>query len=109
MRILVLSDLHDDFWSECNRNPFDGIEGLIADLDHVLLAGDISNKPKIRWKYAFERLSRLLPLERVSVFPGNHDFYDFCIDGENRLVCWGTLGYCARHFGQTLNLEMEVR
>lgn len=85
MRVLILSDLHDDFWAEAGRNPFDGVEGLLSEVDHILLAGDVSNKPKIRWKYAFERLSRLFPLDRVSVFPGNHDFYDFRFDGEDRL------------------------
>ncbi|MEM8837783.1 MAG: metallophosphoesterase [Pseudomonadota bacterium] len=85
MRILILSDLHDDFWADYRRDPFKGIEDEIADLDLLLLAGDISNKPKVRWRYAFERLSRLMPLERVAVFPGNHDFYDFEIDGEERL------------------------
>jgi len=85
VRVLVLSDLHDDFWAECQRDPFEGIEDTIASLDHLVLAGDLANKPTVRWKYAFERLSRLLPLDRVSVFPGNHDFYDFRIDGEDRL------------------------
>lgn len=85
MRLLILSDLHDDFWFERNRNPFEGIEQSISELDHLLLTGDLSNKPKVRWKYAFERLSRILPLDRVSVIPGNHDFYDFRFDGEDRL------------------------
>ncbi|MGB0844219.1 MAG: metallophosphoesterase [Alphaproteobacteria bacterium] len=85
MRILILSDLHDDFWADCNRDPFNGVEHLIAQLDYLILAGDVSNKPKVRWKYAFERLSRLLPLEKVFVFPGNHDFYNFRIDDEDRL------------------------
>lgn len=85
MRLLVLSDLHDDFWADSGRNPFAGIERLIEGVDHLILAGDLSNKPKVRWKYAFERLSQLLPLCKVSVFPGNHDFYDFRLDGEGRL------------------------
>ncbi len=85
MRILVLSDLHDDFWAATQRDPFEGIEPLIAGLDHLILAGDVSNKPKVRWKHAFQRILRLVPPERVSVFPGNHDFYDFCIDDEDRL------------------------
>jgi len=85
MRVLVLSDLHDDLWALSGRDPFQGSESLVSSVDHLLLAGDVSNKPKIRWKYAFENLSRLLPLDRVSVFPGNHDFYDFHIDGEGRL------------------------
>lgn len=85
VKLLVLSDLHDDFWSESGRDPFNGAEHQLGELDHLILAGDISNKPKVRWKFAFERLSYLLPLERVSLFPGNHDFYDFRIDGEDRL------------------------
>ena len=57
MRVLILSDLHDDFWAESGRNPFEGVEEFVADVDHLLLAGDVSNKPKVRWKHAFERLS----------------------------------------------------
>ena len=86
MKFLVLSDLHFDFWTDVGRDPFAGSEYIFADLDHFLIAGDLTNKPKVRWKYAFERLSRLLPLERVSIFPGNHDFYDFRLDGEDRLA-----------------------
>lgn len=85
MKLLILSDLHDDFWADSGRDPFRGIEHLIGDLDHLLLAGDLTNKPKVRWKYAFERLSKLLSLSKVSVFAGNHDFYDFRLDGEDRL------------------------
>lgn len=85
MKLLVLSDLHDDFWADSGQNPFSGIERTIGDLDHLLLAGDLSNKPKVRWKQAFKRLSQLLPLSKVSIFPGNHDFYDFRLDGEDRL------------------------
>jgi len=85
VKLLILSDLHDDFWAESGRDPFRGIEHLIGDLDHLLIAGDLTNKPKVRWKYAFGRLSQLLPLSRVSIFPGNHDFYDFRLDGEDRL------------------------
>ncbi|MBO9465256.1 metallophosphoesterase [Tropicibacter sp. R15_0] len=86
MRILVLSDLHDDFWALQKRDPFAGLETVFSEIDHILLAGDVSNKPKTRWKYAFERLAKLIPLDRVSVFPGNHDFYDFCLDGEAQLA-----------------------
>jgi len=86
MRLLILSDLHDDFWADGGRDPFDGIEDTLATVDLLLLAGDVSNKPTVRWKYAFDRLAQLLPLDRVAVFPGNHDFYDFRIDGEDRLA-----------------------
>lgn len=74
MKLLFLSDLHDDFWVDADRDPFEGVEDQIGGLDHLLIAGDLTNMPKVRWKYTFERLSKLLPLERVSVFPGNHDF-----------------------------------
>ncbi|WP_300020065.1 metallophosphoesterase [uncultured Roseobacter sp.] len=86
MKLLVLSDLHDDFWADAERDPFAGIEHLVGDLDHFLIAGDLTNRPKVRWKYAFERLSQLLPLSKVAIFPGNHDFYDFRLDGEDRLA-----------------------
>lgn len=46
MRLLVLSDLHDDFWVAGERDPFAGIEHLIADLDHLLIASDLTNKHK---------------------------------------------------------------
>ena len=86
LKLLIISDLHDDFWAEANRNPFEGIEEQFGGLDHLLIAGDLSNKPKVRWQFALEKLSRLLPLDRVSLFPGNHDFYDFRLDGEDRLA-----------------------
>lgn len=86
MKLLILSDLHDDFWAAAHRNPFEGVQDLIGELDHLVIAGDLSNKPKVRWKFALERISRLLLLDRVSLFPGNHDFYDFRLDGEDRLA-----------------------
>ncbi|MEM9342825.1 MAG: metallophosphoesterase [Pseudomonadota bacterium] len=86
MRVLILSDLHHDFWAESGRDPFKGIEELLSSLDHILLAGDLTNKPKVRWKQAFQDLARHVALDRVSVFPGNHDFYDFSIDREDRLA-----------------------
>lgn len=85
MRVLILSDLHDDFWAESRRDPFAGLEEVMGEIDQLVLAGDISNKPTVRWKYAFERLSKLISLDKIAVFPGNHDFYDFVIDGEDRL------------------------
>jgi Calcineurin-like phosphoesterase len=81
---LVLSDLHDDLWADSGRNLFSGIECAIGDLDHQILAGDLPNKPKVRWKQAFKKLSQLLPLSKDSIFPGNHDLYDFRFDGKDR-------------------------
>jgi Icc-related predicted phosphoesterase len=85
MKILVLADLHDDFWRDTGRNPFEGVEDSISDLDALILAGDISNKPKVRWKPALERITALLDSKKIHIFPGNHDFYNFRIDAEDRL------------------------
>lgn len=85
MRYLVLADLHHDFWAAENRDPFDGMQDEIAGLDLLILAGDVSNKPKTRWKHAFSHLSRMIDPDRIHVFPGNHDFYDFRLDDEHRL------------------------
>ena len=85
MKLLALADLHFDFWTARGLDPFAGAEALLSDVDLLVLAGDVSNKAKIRWKPALERLSACLPADRIAVFPGNHDFYDFRIDDEDRL------------------------
>ncbi len=86
MKFLVLADLHFDFWVDAGIDPFADIEDQIAALDLLILAGDVTNKPKPRWPMAFRRLSVLLPAGRVAVIPGNHDFYQFRLDGEDRLA-----------------------
>jgi len=86
MRYLVLADLHHDFWEDAGRDPFRGIEAEIAGLDLLILAGDVSNKPKVRWKPAFEQLCTMIGADRIKVFPGNHDFYQYRLDAEDRLA-----------------------
>lgn len=86
MRALVLADLHYDFWAEAKRDPFAGIEAEMAELDLLILAGDITNKPKIRWKQAFARLAEMVDPAKTHVFPGNHDFYQWRLDAEDRLA-----------------------
>ena len=90
MKYLVLADLHYDFWLDAKRNPFSGVEEEIADLDLLILAGDLSNKPQVRWKTVFAALARLLPLERVHVISGNHDYYNYRFDAEDRLEEFAT-------------------
>ena len=92
MRYLVLADLHEDFWREAGRDPFAGIEDEIATLDLLVLAGDLSNKPKVRWTPALRRLREMMPHGRLAIFPGNHDFYQFRLDGEDRLVEFARAG-----------------
>ncbi|WP_375691806.1 metallophosphoesterase [Pseudooceanicola sp. LIPI14-2-Ac024] len=86
MKFMVISDLHLDLWNKAGRDPFSDIEQDIAELEVLILAGDVTNKPTIRWRPAFTRLAQMLPAERISVFPGNHDYYQFRIDEEERLA-----------------------
>lgn len=85
VRALILADLHYDFWVDAGRNPFEGLSKELSNVDAVLLAGDVSNKPKVRWRPAFRWVREAIPNARIHVFPGNHDFYDHVIDGERRL------------------------
>lgn len=85
MKALIVADLHADFWDDDGRDPIAGLEEELSELTLVILAGDVSNKPKVHWPRTFERLSRHVEPRRIFVFPGNHDFYKFRIDGEDRL------------------------
>ncbi|WP_411839961.1 metallophosphoesterase [Paracoccus sp. ME4] len=85
--LLVMSDLHMDLWGAARRDPFDSEAGeRLADLEALVIAGDLTNKPKVRWPHALEAIGRRIDLSRVWVMPGNHDYYDFRIDGEDRLA-----------------------
>ena len=87
MRVLILADLHLDMWTEAGRDPiaalttadWSGVEALI-------IAGDLTNKPRVRWKYAIRHLARHIDPGRILVIPGNHDYYDFQIDRDDRLA-----------------------
>jgi 3',5'-cyclic AMP phosphodiesterase CpdA len=86
MAVLVLGDLHLDQWLEQGRNPFSSQGAPFwADLDALIVAGDLCDKPKVRWAPMLAHIGRYVPLDRVHVFPGNHDFYHHVLDGEARL------------------------
>lgn len=103
MRYLVLSDLHHDFWDSAKRDPFEGLQEEIASLDLLILAGDVSNKAKVRWKQAFARLSQMIDPDRIHVFPGNHDFYDFRLDDEHRLQDFAAA--CGVHYANRTEIQ----
>jgi predicted phosphodiesterase len=92
MKTLILSDLHDDFWAEAKRDPFEPCADILQGLEAIVLAGDITNKPRVRWKLAFTRLRDRFGAIPIHVIPGNHDFYDWRIDCEERLA-----GFAAPH------------
>ncbi|ASP35551.1 metallophosphoesterase [Labrenzia sp. VG12] len=82
-RILVLGDLHLDFWHASGLSPFGNID--LGELDALIVAGDLTNKPKVRWPWALEVLARFIDRDRIVIVPGNHDYYNFRLDGDARL------------------------
>lgn len=92
MSVLVIADLHLDMWLRAARDPLAALPpDVLASLDGLIIAGDLSNKPKIRWPHMIRHLTRHVPSERIHVFPGNHDYYDHALEGEDRLaaICAG--------------------
>jgi Icc-related predicted phosphoesterase len=91
MRALVIADVHLDLWNEVGRDPFAALPtAQWAGIEAVIIAGDLTNKPRIRWKYAIRHLARHIDPGRVHVIPGNHDYYDSRIDGDDRLAAIAT-------------------
>lgn len=87
MPILVLGDLHLDQWLEQGRDPFGTqVPSFWSSLDALIIAGDLCDKPKVRWAPMLAHIGRYVPLDKVHVFPGNHDFYHHVLDGEARLA-----------------------
>lgn len=81
---LILADLHLDLWHKVGLNPLDLVDFDAVEL--MIIAGDLTNKPLTRWKQALALIGERLPLERVHIVPGNHDYYDFQLDGDARLA-----------------------
>ena len=87
MKALILGDVHLDRWTEAGRDPFAAMTlGDWAGLDAVFIAGDLSDKPRVRWKYAIRHLARHVDPGRIHIVPGNHDYYDFQLDRDDRLA-----------------------
>lgn len=80
---LIIADLHLDMWADRRTDPLGGCD--LSDIDLLLIAGDLSNKGHVQWRYALERLSAHIDLDRVHVGPGNHDYYGGRIDREDKL------------------------
>lgn len=87
MPILVTADLHLDIWLQAGRDPLAALEPAVwPSLDALIVAGDLGNKPKTRWPKLIAHLARYITPERIHILPGNHDYYDHAIDGEDRLA-----------------------
>ena len=86
MSILILADLHLDHWQGAGRSPFTDVPASFwSSLDAFIIAGDLSNKPKVRWPVFLREIGQLMPIDRVYVIPGNHDYYQHNLDDDDRL------------------------
>lgn len=88
MRILILADLHHDFWESKPQSAAalrDALQAL-GPVDAAILAGDVANKARIRWASAARSLDGVVERANTYVFPGNHDYYQHRIDGEDVLA-----------------------
>ena len=82
-KILILADLHHDFWQEAGKDPLANAD--FSGVDLLLIAGYLSNKAHVRWKYALASIGQHIDLSKVCIFPGNHDYYDGRLDREDKL------------------------
>ncbi len=86
-KVMVLADLHLDEWLAAGRDPLASLyAGMLGSLDALIVAGDLANKPKVRWSKMLAHLGQCVPLSRIHVLPGNHDYYDHVLDGDERLA-----------------------
>ncbi|MDZ4393320.1 metallophosphoesterase [Cypionkella sp.] len=85
-RVLILSDLHLDFWLEANEEPLPGLDSQVfRSIDLVILAGDLTNKGHVRWRMALEWLAERVSPDKIWAFPGNHDAYSGAIEQDEKL------------------------
>jgi predicted phosphodiesterase len=86
MKLLVLADPHLDLYFAGGVDPFKDVPAeQLGCITHCVLAGDVSNKGHKKWKECLRWITARLPEAQVFVMPGNHDYYDGCIDQEDKL------------------------
>lgn len=85
MLALVTADLHLDLWQRAARDPFSSLLPALGAVDALIVAGDLANDPLRNWPDALDRLGKLVDPARVFILPGNHDYYHFRLDGDDRL------------------------
>lgn len=87
MKCIVLADLHLDMYLNQGLDPFSQVpDAAFDDITHCIVAGDLSNKAQKQWNRCIPWLAGRFPDAQLYVMPGNHDYYDFRIDDENRLA-----------------------
>ena len=85
MMILISADWHLDEWSAMGHNPLLSIADRLNDLDALILAGDLAEDPLRTWPALLDWIGKRIDPAKVHVIPGNHDYYDHCLDGDEAL------------------------
>lgn len=86
-KVMVIADLHLDRWLTVRRDPLAALApGALSSLDALIIAGDLSDKPKTRWPNILKHVGQHIDLSRVWVVPGNHDYYHHSVDDDARLA-----------------------
>ncbi len=83
LQVLVIADLHADHWRARGEDPILDVD--LDNIDALILAGDISNKGHVQWRFAIEELSNRIEPNKIFLMPGNHDYYGGKIDREDKL------------------------
>jgi len=87
MSTLIIADPHLDVWAAAGRDPLAGLDAaILADLDALIIAGDLSNDPVQLWPRHLERLAHLVGPGKLHIIPGNHDYYGHVLDDEDTLA-----------------------
>jgi 3',5'-cyclic AMP phosphodiesterase CpdA len=83
-QLLIIADLH----YELGLDPF-AMFGLgeldWKSLDAVIVAGDISDDAAEDWPAAIDFLSRYISRDRISILPGNHDYFGMPLGADDDL------------------------
>jgi hypothetical protein len=75
-RVLIVADLHLDQWLASGRDPFAALDpDDLSQLDALIVAGDLSDKPKVRWPHALDHIAKYVDPGKTWIVPGNHDYY----------------------------------
>ncbi|MGJ8597167.1 metallophosphoesterase family protein [Sulfitobacter sp.] len=86
MKLLVLADLHHDFYDAKGMDPLERIpEAQLRAVTHCVLAGDLTNKGHKKWKISLEWIRERISAANIFIMPGNHDYYEGAIDREEKL------------------------
>ena len=71
----------------------------------LIIAGDLSNHPLGGWPTYLARIGKHMPLDRVHIFPGNHDYYRHALDDE--AIVGRAAERVGAHFAQKTQIVVE--